>query len=248
MTRRDSVQLFLLPPGPCSYLDGLTEQKAATVIARDMGHFAPFLIERGFRRSQKMFYRQQCKGCSACISARVRLRDFEVRGGFARTLRRNADITATIEPPVATMALYELFTRYLHSRHAGGGMTDMAYGDFKAMMEEFPDDTRFLVCRKEGVVVGIMLFDVTINGTSAVYSFFEPELESRSLGTFMILTLAAATLEMGKIYLYLGFWVKGSPKMTYKEKFQPLELYVQEKWIEYADYIAPARSPENKGE
>ena len=47
------------------------------------------------------------------------------------------------------------------------------------------------------------------------------------------------TLAMGKPYLYLGFWVKGSPKMTYKEKFQPLELYVNEQWIDYADYNAP---------
>jgi len=239
MSRPGSVQLFLLPPGPCSYLDGLVEQKAATVIAREFGKIAPLLIERGFRRSQKMFYRQQCRACRACISARIRLADLPIRGGFARVLRKNADITVTLEPAVATMPLYELFTRYLHSRHAGGGMTDMAYGDFKAMMEEFPDDTRFLVCRRGSEVVGVMLLDVTLNGTSAVYSFFAPELESRSLGTFMILKLAEATLAMGKPYLYLGFWVKGSPKMTYKEKFQPLELYVNEQWIDYADYDAP---------
>ena len=233
MTKRDGLQLFLLPPTPCPYLEGLVEQKAATVIDRRIGGLAPLLLERGFRRSQTMFYRQHCPTCRACISARIRLKDFKAGGGFARVLRKNADLDCTIETPKATMALYELFSRYLHTRHADGDMNEMSYGDFTKMMEEYPHETRFLVARRGEDVMGVMLVDELPSGTSAVYSFFEPDEASRSLGTYLILKLAEMTLESGRDYLYLGFWVRNSPKMKYKEKYQPLELYVNEAWVDF---------------
>lgn len=233
MTRRDGLQLFLLPPGPCPYLDGLTEQKAATVIDRRLGGLAPLLIERGFRRSQTMFYRQHCPTCRACISARIRLKDFRPDGGFARVLRKNADLSCTAEPAKATMALYELFTRYLQARHAEGGMNNMSFGDFRKMMEDSPADTRFLVVRRGDDVLGVMLIDMTNDGASAVYSFFDPDEEKRSLGTYMILKLGDYTRAQNRDYLYLGFWVRGSGKMAYKERFQPLELYVNESWVDF---------------
>ncbi len=233
MTRRDSLQLFLLPPGPCPYLPGRIEQKACTVLDKTLAPLASLLLERGFRRSQNMFYRQRCPGCRACQSARIRLKDFKLSDSFRRVLKKNADLSYSIEPAKATMVLYELFADYLHSRHSDGGMTDMAYGDFTAMMEEFPDDTRFMVFRQGEAVKGVMLVDETPDGTSAVYSFFDPTEEKRSLGTWMILKLAEYTLSVGKPHLYLGFWVKGSPKMAYKAKYQPLELFVGERWVEF---------------
>ena len=145
MTKRDGLQLFLLPPTPCPYLPGLIEQKAATVIDKRIGGLAPLLLERGFRRSQTMFYRQHCPGCKACISARIRLKDLKISNSFARVLRKNADLACTVETPKATMEFYELFSLYLHSRHADGDMTEMSFGDFTKMMEE-----KGAVVRKEG--------------------------------------------------------------------------------------------------
>lgn len=235
MTRRDALQLFLLPPGPCPYLPGLVEQKACTVLDVTLAPLAPLLLERGFRRSQNMFYRQRCPSCNACQSARIRLKDFKPGDSFRRVLKKNADLSCSIEKPRATMALYELFADYLHSRHSDGGMTEMSFGDFTAMMEQYPDDTRFLVIRQGTIVKGVMLIDETPTGTSAVYSFFDPAEEKRSLGTFMILKLAEYTAALGKPHLYLGFWVKGSPKMAYKAKYQPLELFINERWVNFSE-------------
>ena len=36
--------------------------------------------------------------------------------------------------------------------------------------------------------------------------------------------------ELGLPYVYLGYWVDGSPKMDYKAKFQPLEILSREGW------------------
>ena len=70
--------------------------------------------------------------------------------------------------------------------------------------------------RDEGDIVACALTDVLADGLSMVYSFFDPELADRSLGTFMILEHIERARKLGKPYVYLGYWVDGSPKMDYK--------------------------------
>lgn len=234
MTAKPSyLQLYLLPPGPCAYLEGRTEQKAATLVDPAQAHLAPLLIARGFRRSQGMFYRQRCVGCQACVASRIRLADFAPSRGFRRVLRKNEDLTVTVEPSVATFPLYDLFSEYLHARHPDGNMAEMSYGQFQQMMEDFPADTKFMVARRGDDIVGVMQFDDLPDGTSAVYSFFRPKEEKRSLGTWLVLKLAEHTAAAGKPYLYLGFWVKNSQKMEYKANYQPLELFIGEQWVPF---------------
>lgn len=232
-----TLQLYLLPSGPCPYLDGRVEQKVATLLSPVELPLAPRLIERGFRRSQGMFYRQKCPACRACIAARIRLRDFAPNSGFRRILKKNADLHFTIEESKATFALYELFSTYLHTRHPDGGMTEMSYGAFQQMMDDSPMDTKFLVARRGDEVVGVMQFDDLPDGASAVYSYFSPADDKRSLGTWLVLKLCEYTANAGKPYIYLGLWVRGSQKMAYKSKFQPLELFVDERWVDFGTVV-----------
>jgi arginine-tRNA-protein transferase len=229
----DSLDLYLTQPGPCPYLEGQTEQKVITMLDDASAPLAPLLVERGFRRMQKMFYRQQCPACRACIATRIRLADFRPEKKFGRILKRNAGLTARVERTAASEENYALFRAYLDWRHAGGEMAKMSYADFRTMMEEYPAETRFLICRDGAATLGIMLFDELPDGTSAVYSFFSPAHEKRSLGTWMILKLAEYTLLSGRPFLYLGFWIRESPKMAYKAKFQPLELFEDEGWSDF---------------
>lgn len=232
-TRPDSLDLYLMQPGPCPYLPGLTEQKVITVLDDFTAPLSPLLTQRGFRRTQHMFYRQQCPNCRACIASRLRLAGFRPDRSFRRVLYKNERLTYSVVSPDAMPDDYELFTRYLQARHAEGDMAKMPYSDFLAMMEDSPTDTRFLICRDGSKTLGIMLFDEMPDGTSAVYSFFDPAEEKRSLGTWMILKLIEYTIGTERPYLYLGFWVKNSPKMSYKARFQPLELFIDENWIEF---------------
>ena len=226
----DSLDLYLLKPGPCPYLEGQTEQKVATLLDENTAGLAPFLTQRGFRRMQNMFYRQQCPACRACLATRLKLEEFKPGDSFRRILKRGAGLTVAVEKPEASEENFALFSRYLNARHDDGGMANMTHADFIAMMEQSPTDTRFLVCRDGDRKIAIMLFDEMPDGTSAVYCFFDPDEEKRSLGTWMILKLAEYTAGTGRPYLYLGFWVKNSPKMEYKARFQPMELFINEKW------------------
>lgn len=232
-TRPDALDLYLMQPGPCPYLPGQTEQKVMTALDELTAPLSPLLTQRGFRRTQHMFYRQQCPACRACIASRLKVRDFVPGDSFKKLLKKSRNLTYTISQPDAMPELYELFTRYLSARHSDGEMAKMPYADFLAMMEDSPTDTRFLTCRDGEKIVGVMLFDEMPDGTSAVYSFFEPSEEKRSLGTWMILKLIEYTAGTNRPHLYLGFWVKNSPKMSYKARFQPLELFIGENWIDF---------------
>ena len=45
----------------------------------------------------------------------------------------------------------------------------------------------------------------------------------RSLGSYVVLRLVEVTRALGLPYLYLGYWIGSSRKMSYKSRFRPLE-------------------------
>ncbi len=194
------------------------------------------LSKQGFRRSQNVLYRPSCADCAACLSARVNVAAFSASRSQRRVLNRNATLHRRVTSPWATEDQYELFRRYLDDRHADGGMADMDVFEFAAMIEETPIRSRvieYLDAREE--LTAVALTDVLDDGLSMVYSFFRPDLPRQSLGTFLILDHIRIAQETGLPYVYLGYWVPGSPKMGYKSRFAGLELFVGGKWQKMRD-------------
>ncbi|HEY8698952.1 MAG TPA: arginyltransferase [Rhizomicrobium sp.] len=230
-------QFFLTPGGPCPYLPGRVERK---VFARLTGSLAQSLNEAlthsGFRRSQMIAYRPACDGCSACVSVRIVVRDFQPSRGQKRIARRNDDVTRHRVTAEATREQFALLRAYLDSRHPGGGMSDMGLFDYVAMVEETPVDTHIVEYRRrgengaDGPLLSCALTDVLRDGLSMVYSFFHPGEIGRSLGTHMILDHIEAARDRGLSYVYLGYWIRGSDKMDYKSRFRPLEALGPEGW------------------
>ncbi|MCU0854917.1 MAG: arginyltransferase [Rhodobacteraceae bacterium] len=209
-------QFYVTAPQPCPYLAGRMERKLFTAL---QGEYAvklnDALSKQGFRRSQNVLYRPSCAECSACLSARIRVADFSPTKSQKRALRRNARLRREATSPWATEDQYALFRAYLDSRHADGGMADMDIFEFAAM-----DRSLAAVC----------LTDVLDDGLSMVYSFYDPDLAKDSLGTYVILDHIEIAREAGLPYVYLGYWVPGSPKMGYKAKFPALEVYIGGVW------------------
>jgi len=235
-------QFFLTPGGPCPYLPGRVERK---VFARLSGSLAQPLNEAlthsGFRRSQMIAYRPACEGCSACVSVRIVVKDFEPSRGQRRIARRNNDFVRTEVAAEATREQFALLRTYLDSRHAGGGMSDMGLFDYVAMVEETPVSTHIVEYRKKsngdepGALMACALTDVLRDGLSMVYSFYHPGEVARSLGSFMILDHIEAARARGLDYVYLGYWIQGSAKMDYKARFRPLEALGTEGWARLMD-------------
>ena len=63
-----------------------------------------------------------------------------------------------------------------------------------------------------------------------MYTFYEPALPARSLGTYAILRQIELARERGIPYLYLGYWIANYAKMHYKARFRPLEVMRNEEW------------------
>lgn len=220
------------------------ERKVFThLIGQDASALNDTLSQGGFRRSQNIAYRPACDGCGACVSVRVPAASFKWSKSFRRTCAVNGDLAMKVVPAKATSEQYSLFRAYIDSRHADGGMADMTVLDFAAMVDESFVDTRIAEYRlpnrkspAEGdALVAAVLFDVLEDGLSLIYSFFEPELASRSLGSFVILDSIRRAQRMGLSYVYLGYWVKGSGKMAYKARFLPQERLMREGWVKFQD-------------
>ncbi|MFZ5750342.1 MAG: arginyltransferase [Pseudomonadota bacterium] len=236
-------QFYVTAPQPCPYLDGRSERKLFTALQGDNAiPLNDSLSKQGFRRSQNVLYRPSCAECSACLSARIRVADFQPSRSQRKTIRRNADLRREATSPWATEDQYALFRRYLDSRHADGGMADMDIFEFAAMIEETPVKSRVIeysAAPAEGErkrrLTAVCLTDVLDDGLSMVYSFYDPDRISDSLGTYIILDHVALARELGLPYVYLGYWVPGSRKMGYKARFAALEIYKNGRWQDIGD-------------
>lgn len=222
---------------PCPYIPGRIERKVVTDLAiPNAGDLYERLSRAGFRRSHSLAYRPACPGCAACVPVRVRVADFAWTRTFRRLVHRNTDLTVDDMTAHATMEQFRLFARYQRSRHAGGEMATMGFRDYRAMVEDSPLDTRIVEFRDGAdTLVAVMLADRQEDALSAVYSLYDPEQERRSLGTFMVLWMVQQARRERRPYVYLGYWIEDSPKMSYKARFRPLEGLGDEGWRVIAD-------------
>jgi leucyl-tRNA---protein transferase len=233
-------RFFVTAPAPCPYLDGQEERKVFTDLsAADAQDLNDALSRVGFRRSQSVAYRPACETCNACISVRVLAQEFKPNRSMRRTMSQNRDLKVTSMDAFATPEQFELMKKYLANRHSDGGMTEMDEFEYTEMVELSPVATSVVEYREPpgehdnlqpGKLVAAVLTDVMSDGLSMVYSFFDPESKRISLGTTMILDHIERTRKAGLPYIYLGYWVKGSPKMDYKTRFKPYEKLGPRGW------------------
>ena len=229
-------QFYVTAPQPCPYLDGRMERKLFTALQGDTAtKLNDSLSKQGFRRSQNVLYRPSCAECSACMSARIDVSAFLPSRSQKRVLKRAGHLQRRATSPWATEEQYALFRRYLDGRHATGGMADMDMFEFAAMVEETPIRSRLIEYHEDDDLTAVCLTDILDDGLSMVYSFFEPDRSRLSLGTYIILDHVTIARDLGLPYVYLGYWVPGSPKMGYKANFEGLEIYRDGQWLTVDD-------------
>lgn len=230
-------QFYLTTENPCPYLESRTERKIFTVLeGEDAARFHNELTRDGFRRSQRIAYKPACAKCQECISVRIPVDAFDDRK-FRKIMRLNKDLWTELCPAETTSEQYDLLQLYLSARHDDGGMSEMTVFDYKTMVQETPVNTKLIEYRPGSPIsacdrplVAACLTDFLDDGLSMVYSFFDPSHPSRSLGTYMILDHINLARKHGLPYLYLGYWIENCPKMSYKNRFRPLEHYQHGLW------------------
>jgi arginine-tRNA-protein transferase len=249
-------RFFVTSPAPCPYLPGRSERKVFTELKGDNADQLNEALGRiGFRRSQTVAYRPSCLGCQACVSVRVVAEEFKPSATQRKNLRRNGDLIATECRPWATDEQFELLLKYLKSRHPEGGMAAMEDMDYADMVEHTPVTSCVIEYRElapdgsPGRLVGACLTDRQGDGLSMIYSFYDPEHTAREgLGNYIILDHVRRAQADALPYVYLGYWVEGSPRMQYKVRYRPLEKLTREGWVrmdpaEQSQLIANAVRP-----
>ena len=228
---RDRLLLYTTPAHECSYVD---EREAVTLFA-DPDHpkdpaLQGLLSEHGFRRSGQHLYRPRCPGCQACEAVRIPVAGFRPSRSQRRTWRRNRDLAVTVEPQRFDDEHYELYARYVTGRHPGGGMDDPTPDKYRDFLLCPWSDTRLVEFRLDGELLAVAVSDRLPQALSAVYTFYEPEIPERGLGTFAVLWQIEAALRAGLGWLYLGFAIDGCRKMDYKRRFRPQERLRDGRW------------------
>ncbi|MBT7943126.1 MAG: arginyltransferase [Alphaproteobacteria bacterium] len=228
----DTRFFFSTAPLPCPYLPNRFERRVVTeLLGRDAIALHDGLSAAGFRRSHNIAYAPACPDCQACQAVRTLANSFKMSRSQQRIWKRNSDLEVEVISPRATLEQFELFVTYQESRHSGGDMSNMDYRDYQSLVEDTPVETQLVEFRQaDQTLVAACLMDRVDTGLSAVYSFFEPSLSQRSLGSYMILWLIEKARAQGLDHVYLGFWIDECAKMSYKAKFQPLEIWTVDDW------------------
>ena len=189
------------------------------------------LVQHGFRRSGGYVYRPHCPSCQECISVRVPLKKQQFTRNEQRTIRRNADLSIHSSKGKFREEHFELYQRYINSRHHDGSMANPTRAEYHRFLICDWADTMFIEFRLGKVLIAVAVADITSSGLSAVYTFFAYGYESRSPGHFAILAQINEAKSRDLDYLYLGYWIKDCDKMSYKRRYKPLEGFIDDHWV-----------------
>ena len=232
MNDQVKINFFASAPEPCSYLDN---RKSVSAFANphmdmDMKTYNE-LIQHGFRRSGGYIYRPHCPQCQECISVRVPVRKHRYSRNEQRAIKRNSDIRISIMPGRYRDEHFDLYRRYINSRHNDGSMANPNKSDYHRFLICDWTDTLFFEYRLNRILIAVAVCDITDSGLSAVYTFFDPDYADRSPGHFAILSQINETQLRDLDYLYLGYWIRDCNKMSYKRRYKPLEAFLNDQWV-----------------
>ena len=235
MTNLQTLAFYATPEHTCSYLP---EQKAITMFVDPKVNVGTDLYTElsrfGFRRSGTHYYRPHCNHCKACIPLRVLTNEFKPSRSQKRIIKLNQNTVAQVMTPNFHEDHYLMYEKYITQRHADGDMYPPSREQYRSFLVDGHSCTQFVEFSSGSQVLGIAVIDKLIDGLSAIYTFFDPEYDHLSLGTYAVLWQIDESRKQGFPYLYLGYFIRQCKKMNYKTAFKPYEARINEYWLSEA--------------
>jgi len=232
---KNSVHLYATEEIDCSYLPGqlsLNHVIDPNFTMDDKTYSV--LSEQGFRRSGNQVYRPGCNHCKACVATRIKVSEFIISRRFKRVIKRNCDLQFSIVNNIDQEEYYQLYKGYILNRHASGPMFPPSREQYDSFLECHWINSQYFQWKLDGKLICVAVTDDLENAFSAIYTFFDAQYASRSLGTLGVLEQIKQTQMQQKEFLYLGYWIENSRVMQYKIQFQPIMGFIDGIWCPLA--------------
>jgi arginine-tRNA-protein transferase len=197
------------------------------------------LIDQGFRRSGKFAYRPHCENCQECVSVRLAVNEFTPNRSQKRAFKQHQNLTTKVVPVDYYEEHYALYVAYQHSRHNDQTKAESSEADeieqYKNFLCQSNVESVLVEFRDQGVLKMVSVIDIVRDGISAVYTFYDTSgagvsAKRPSYGTYNIMWQADWCKKLELPYLYLGYWIRDSQKMAYKQNYQPLQKLINGEW------------------
>lgn len=225
----DVLELFRFqtPPSSCSYLPQEQSSLEYRVLAQVSDSAFQEMLERGWRRHGRNFFRPACPSCRKCQSLRVDVNTFRPTKSQRKADKKNSDVRLEVAKPSVTQQHIKLYNDWHADMHVRSGWRDdrmdaQTYTEvFLAGNWPFAREFRYYL---EEELVGVGLVDVLPDALSSVYFYHAPAWRPDSPGTFTVLKEIEYARQTGRRYLYLGYWIAECQSMAYKARFGPHDI------------------------
>lgn len=198
------------------------------------------LIQQGFRRSGKFAYRPHCENCRECVPVRIIVDAFTPSRSQKRAYKQHQNLSTHILPVDFHEEHFALYMQYQRTRHDDSFKPDTTNEEteieqYRHFLCQSNVESVLVEFRDKNKLVMVSVIDIVRDGISAVYTFYDTTIaddqKRPSYGTYNIVWQAMWAASLKLPYLYLGYWIRDSQKMAYKQNFKPLEKLIDGEWV-----------------